>query len=135
MRKVFFFLFVLLLCLAKADAQTVTLSVLTNGAWEMVSPDLSDYRKTVYQFSNCKIQESLYIVKLDRQVVLSHDYYLSDEPVTAFDKSQVRKHQSGRYIIHHDTGGKAFWYQVTSISADRLRLKTPDGLEIELKKK
>ena len=122
-------------CISNCWSKSISLSVLTNGEWEMCSPDMSSYRKTTFLFTNTKMKEIVYFTKRNKTIANEHYFYLSSNKEDTFDNSKVGKRQMGEYIIEEYIDKTTFWYLPIYVSDTEIHLMTKDDAVIKLKRK
>ena len=103
-------------------AQTVTLSQLAGTKW--IDTDLAATGiHIIREFSRTQITYTAYIESLDKTIVNTFDFYLSDKELSTFDKSKVGKAAKGDYIvIYNDKREVTECLRVMSFSKDKLTI-------------
>ena len=106
-------------------AQVVSCHRLNGTRWKLVSPQI-DYCDRTMSFSTTVRTTKTKFKTSGKEYKCPKSYYITTSIPTKFDKAQVGKNQSGRYIIQF-VDDKVFWFKIISYDGKSITLLSKLG--------
>lgn len=118
-------LFLMLVMANLCFGQTTSTSKLNRTRWKLVSPTIN-FCERYMSFTKTHRTTETKFIKEKKKYQFPLTYYISSSIPKTFDKTQVGKNRSGRYIIQN-IDNKVFWFKIINFCNEEMTLLSMKG--------
>lgn len=118
-------LFLMLVMANLCFVQTTSTSKLNGTRWKLVSPTIN-FCERYMSFTKTHRTTETKFIKEKKKYQFPLTYYISSSIPKTFDKTQVGKNRSGRYIIQN-IDNKVFWFKIINFCNEEMTLLSMKG--------